>query len=318
MNLDWTRRLRLNDHCITLHTKNSVRPARVTIGIPTYQRAHTIRRALASLARQTFCDFVVVISDNAGADQSTLEAVRNIERDLPEIWLVAQSENIGALKNLNFLLASASTEYFMWLADDDEITDNYLEKLVGLLDNDPTAVSALGCWRRMHNEREGHEQTQLDKSAASRLVRVFSYVAFETDDSLFYGLHRTERLRKCQFNDYFYPNRGVLTNWCYVFLFDLIWQGRVLSSQEATWISHNYTEKAYSRAKAGGVKNKIRTLFRRVNVYYLYCAKVARRNPMILLATIPASVIGFLRDIMSALHRVAKRRVTGSEVIRSS
>lgn len=313
MNLNWNRRVRLDDQNFVLHTKNSTRPARVTIGMPTFKRAHTIRRALSSLARQTFRDFVVVISDNAGVDSSTIEAVRSMESDLPEVCLVAQVTNIGALANLNFLLACASTEYFMWLADDDEISDNYLEKLVGLLDGDPTAVSAMGCWRKMHNDREGHDRPQLDKSAKSRAVRVFRYIAFETDDSLFYGLHRTDQLRQCQFSDYFYPNTGVLTNWCYVFLFDMIWQGRIRSSREAAWISHGYTEKSYSRALAGGIRNKAQTLVRRMNVYVLYCAKTARSNPVMLLVSVPASVIGFVRDLVTALGRVGVRRTAGSD-----
>lgn len=313
MNPDWTKRARLDDQNFILHTKHSARPPRVTIGMPTYKRAHTIRRALSSLAHQTFRDFVVVISDNAGVDPSTIEAVRSVESDLPEVYLVAQGTNIGALANLNLLLACASTEYFMWLADDDEISDNYLEKLVELLDDDPTAVSAMGCWRRMHNDREGHDRPQLDKSAKSRAVRVFRYIAFETDDSLFYGLHRADRLRQCQFNDYFYPNTGVLTNWCYVFLFDMIWQGRIRSTREAAWISHNYTEKSYARALAGGLRNKARTLVRRLNVYFLYCAKTARRNPLMLLVSVPASFIGFVRDLVSAVGRAAARRTAGSE-----
>lgn len=313
MDLDWNRRVRIEDQDILLHTRNSDRRPKVTIGMPTFNRPDTIRRALSGLARQTYRDFVVVISDNAGVSQLTIDAVRHFESQLPEVYLLAQKTNIGALPNLNLLLACASTEYFMWLADDDEITDNYLEKLVGLLDGDPAAVSAMGCWRKMRNEREGHDRPQLDKSARNRAVRVFNYIAFETDDSLFYGLHRADRLRQCRFSDYFYPNKGVLTNWCYVFLFDMVWQGRILSSREAAWISHMYTEKSYSRALAGGVRNKVRTFVRRLNVYFLYCAKTARRNPLMLLVSVPASVIGFVRDLVSAMGRVAVRRMAGSE-----
>ena len=33
----------------------------------------------------------------------------------------AQENNIGSVGNCNFLLSLSDTEYFMWLADDDEI-----------------------------------------------------------------------------------------------------------------------------------------------------------------------------------------------------
>lgn len=315
MDLDWNRRVRIEDQDILLHTRNSDRHPKVTIAMPTFNRTHTIRRALACLARQTFRDFVVVISDNAGVNPSTIDAVRSVEHDLPEVYLIAQRTNIGALANLNFLLACASTEYFMWLADDDEISDNYLEKLVSLLEGDRAAVSAMAGWRVMRNEREGEHRGQLDKSTSSRALRVFRYIAFETDDSLFYGLHRTDRLRRCHFGDYFYPNTGVLTNWCYVFLFDMLWQGPVQFARDATWTCHNYSEKSYSRASAGGVLNKAKTLARRLNLYFLYCAKTARRNPLMLLVAVPASFIGLGRDVAAALARVASRQVAAKHEV---
>lgn len=309
MNLDWSRRVRIEDQNVILHARNHVRAPRVTIGLPTFNRPHTIRRALSSLARQTYRDFVVIVSDNAGVCQSTIDAVRSVEDDLPEVYLLAQNPNAGALPNMNLALACASTEYFMWLADDDEISANYLERLVSLLDGDPEAVSAMSAWRRMHNEHEGEDRTLLDKSTRNRALRIFRYIAFESGDSLFYGLHRAERLRQCQFQDYFYPNKGVLTNWCYVFLFDMVWQGPVRHASDAAWISHNYSEKSYVRSLPTGFGNKAKTLLRRVNMYYLFCAKTADKSPPMLLLAIPASLLGFARDVISALARVAHRRV---------
>ena len=144
MKLDWSRRIRLENQNIVFHKKTRSATPRVTIGMPTYRRAHTIRRALSSISKQTYRDFVLVISDNAGTDPETLKAVQEFASVLPDVILVEQNENLGALPNLNFLLAIAETEYFMWLADDDEITPNYLAELVGLLDRDTSAVTAMG------------------------------------------------------------------------------------------------------------------------------------------------------------------------------
>jgi GT2 family glycosyltransferase len=84
-----------------------------------------------------------------------MAAVREFSDDLPSVVLVAQEENIGALENLKFLLAAAETEYFMWLADDDEISPDYLAELVSLLDADSDTVTAVGQWKHMTTPTDG-------------------------------------------------------------------------------------------------------------------------------------------------------------------
>jgi len=306
MNLDWTRRVSLKDQNIVFQEKQVQNKPRVTIGMPTYRRAHTIRRALSSIAQQTYRNFALIISDNAGNDPETLKAVREFASDLPDVVLVAQSENLGALPNLNFLLATAETEYFMWLADDDEITPNYLEELVGLLDGDPSIVTAMGQWKSMLSPEQGYIRRQLRPDSHSRLVRLAHFVAGHADDSAFYGLHRTRCLRKGRFNGYLLSNRGVLTNWCYLFLFDLLLHGRVAFSDNAAWICHSYTEKHYDRALARGVFDKVKTLLRRVNVYGLYVGKTARAAPLLTPLVLAASIVGFSRDIAAALLRQSR------------
>jgi len=295
------------------HVRSTNLVSRVTVGVPTYNRAHTLGRALGSLARQTFRDFTVIVSDNAGANQATLDVVREIESDLPEIRLVAQPDNIGILGNLEFLLDAAETEYFMWLADDDEITPNYLAELVGLLDKSPDRVAAMGAWRKMTSEIEANEPAQLQSIQVSRLLRGVRYVVSIKDDTLLYGLHRTASLRRCSFDTFAFPNRGVITNLGYTFLFDLILQGPIAYSAGAALISHIYTVKAYSVARAHGVKDRLRTLARRANVYYLYCKKTARKYPLMLLAILPAALFAFARDLLLAVFRVGMRGIIRRE-----
>jgi len=309
MKLDWNRRERIGDQNITLHAKGSDRPPRVTVGVPTFNRTDTLRRTLRALARQSFRDFVVIVSDNAGDDPATVDAVRAAAAELPEVILIAQPRNLGALPNMNLLLACAQTEYFMWLADDDEVSETYLEELVALLDARPEAVAAMGNWRMMTAPQKGALRPQLDNSAPGTARRVWRYIAGPADDSFFYGLHRTERIRSCRFGDYLFPNAGVLTNWCYVFLFDLILQGPVLHSDRAEWICHNYSVKQYTAAASRGLGDRAKTLLRRINVYALYNAKVVRHRPLLLLVSLPASVAGLARDVLSFSGRLARRRL---------
>ena len=151
MDLDWKTRLPISKDQISFYKRNEDITPRVTIGMPTFARAHLIRRALASVASQTYRNFVLVVSDNAGFDNSTLEAIKEYSHLLPEVFLISQERNIGALNNFKFVLSVSNTEYFMWLSDDDEISPNYLQELVQILDSDLTTVTAMGRWKHMIN-----------------------------------------------------------------------------------------------------------------------------------------------------------------------
>lgn len=305
MSSDWRRSADTRGQKIVLHERAGDAMPRVTIGMPTYRRAHTIRRALASIARQSYRRFVLIVSDNAGEDPETIDAVRDIASDLPEVILVAQEKNLGALANQNFLLSVAETEYFMWLADDDEITEDYLAELVGLLDADPTAVTGVGLWMFMNSPSDGEIRPQLRPESRGRARRLARFVAGNADDSAFYGLHRTDCLRHCRFGGFFPPNRSVLTNFCYVILFDLLLQGRFRYARNAAWICHNYSEKNYDRALARGASDRAKTLIRRINVYAIYVGKTARRAPLLTPVILGASVVGLIRDIGIATWRLS-------------
>lgn len=305
MSFDWSQTADIVESRVVYQSVPDGFVPRVTIGMPTFNRSDTIKRALTSISKQSFREFVLVVSDNAGRDPLTLEALKELEDQLPAVILVAQPENRGALGNLHYLLSVTKTDLFMWLADDDEITDSYLEDLVVLLDNDSQAVTAFGYGRLMKGPEL--QQPQPQHTEKNTLRRIIKYVGGPSDDYFFYGLHRTVALRKCHFRDFLPPNRGVLTNFCYVFLFDMLLQGPIAYAPNAGWICHGDVEKQYHKAMALGVRDRLKTLIRRINVYGLYCAKAFDRNPLLLPPVFMASLYGLLRDVISAVIRTLAR-----------
>ena len=276
MDLDWKTRLPISKDQISFHKKNEVITPRVTIGLPTFARPHLIRRTLDSVASQTFRDFVLVVSDNAGFDENTYEAIKEYSHLLPEVILISQESNLGALNNFKFVLSVSTTEYFMWLSDDDEISPNYLQELVKILDSDLSTITAMGRWKDMINPTEGFFRRQVRPDMKNIILRLFYFVVFADDDSAFYGVHRIDKLRQCRFAGYLPPNRSIISNFCYLILFDMLLFGRISFSNNATWICHNYTSKFYKNSLARGIKDKLRTLLRRINVYALYIFKAIR------------------------------------------
>ena len=276
----------------------------ITIGIPTFKR-NTLERALRSVSKQTFRRFRIIISDNSGYSKETLKIVRKYSKWIPSLYLIAQEKNIGALGNLSFLLNCTSTKYFMWLADDDEISNNFLETLTKILEKESRAIAAMGSWKKILNPN----QSQIIERSrnSSYIIRIIKFIAGSQNDSAFYGLHRTREIRKTKFEGYFPPNKKIISNCCYLILFDLLLKGEIIYTKECFWISHSYSDKSYHASSGLTFTGKIKILIRRINVYFLYCCKAFKYRKVILPIVFLASLLGLSRDILNAFINNLKK-----------
>jgi glycosyltransferase involved in cell wall biosynthesis len=105
--------------------------ARVTVFVPTYNRAGLLPHAIEGVLAQTFGDFRLIISDNASTDE-TPKVVASFED--PRLEYVRQPENLGLLGNHNWFLKRIETDYALILPDDDLVYPNLLERTVAELD----------------------------------------------------------------------------------------------------------------------------------------------------------------------------------------
>ncbi|MCP5098435.1 MAG: glycosyltransferase [Chloroflexi bacterium] len=121
------------------HEPSAGKPPRVSIGIPTYNGARYIRRALDSLLAQTHQDFEIIISDNASTDETAVIIHDYMQKD-GRIRYTRNDVNRGATYNYNHVLALARGEYFKWMADDDVIHPQFIEKCVDELGRDRARV----------------------------------------------------------------------------------------------------------------------------------------------------------------------------------
>jgi glycosyltransferase involved in cell wall biosynthesis len=107
---------------------------RVTVALPTYNRAELLSEALDSVLAQTFTDFVVVVSDNASTDE-TLDVVTRYGD--PRIVYRRHDRNLGWIANFNSALSGAETDYGIFLSDDDLLRPGLLARAVEVLDTRP-------------------------------------------------------------------------------------------------------------------------------------------------------------------------------------
>jgi glycosyltransferase involved in cell wall biosynthesis len=102
----------------------------VTVGIPTFNRAGLLKEAIESVLAQTFSNFCLIVSDNA-SDDDTPDLVRSYSDR--RIDYVRSERNIGAIGNINRLIALAETEFLVILTDDDVLYPGHLEATLELL-----------------------------------------------------------------------------------------------------------------------------------------------------------------------------------------
>jgi glycosyltransferase involved in cell wall biosynthesis len=119
-----------------------VAPApKISVCVPTYNRAPLLRNFLASILNQTFRDFEVIVADNCSTDE-TPEIVQAF--DDSRLRYVRHDRNIGPFANMNYLIAQARGSYICIVHDDDVYFPAFLERESDMLDRHP-AVGMVHC-----------------------------------------------------------------------------------------------------------------------------------------------------------------------------
>lgn len=125
----------------------------VSIGMPTYNRAHLLPRSLDSLLSQTYKNFELIISDDCSVDD-TLKICQEYASCDSRIRYVRHSKNIGNIANFQYVITQARGEYFMWAADDDYWDKTFIEKLVLALEQNPKTSLAMSSYQRIFSGGE--------------------------------------------------------------------------------------------------------------------------------------------------------------------
>src|SRR3954468_1959579 len=120
----------------------------VSICIPTYNRAGSLAKALASAQAQTFTDVEILVVDNH-SDDETEALVREAARADARIRYVRQPENVGLARNFSACIAEARRELIKFLCDDDWLERDCVAKLVAALSHPQVSLAA--CARRLVN-----------------------------------------------------------------------------------------------------------------------------------------------------------------------
>ena len=183
----------------------------VTIGIPTYNRAAMLRRAIESALGQDYSNIEVIISNNASTDE-TQEVCQEYSKKDNRVKYVTQSSNIGVLANFAEVLKRASGEYFMWLGDDDWIDDAYVKHCTSLLIADPSLALVSGVPTYYRDGEKIGEGKLFDLLEDLWTVRVAFYYSKVEDNGMFYGIMRTAQIQLVVFPNNFGGDWHLIAN----------------------------------------------------------------------------------------------------------
>jgi len=159
----------------------------ISVGVLSYKRPHLLCHALDSIARQTYQNLEVIISDNGSDDPGIREVVAKFTKSHPGTRAFFHKTNRGALWNFRFALEQATGSLFIWLADDDFWSADFLEKLLAARKPDRPSLVYSACVPISLDTNETGTPVKERRSEKRGLRNVFRQTLFDTD-SVIYGL----------------------------------------------------------------------------------------------------------------------------------
>lgn len=272
----------------------------VTVGVPSYKRPDLLKDALNSLKDQTYKQIKIIVAINGDKnDTEKYKTIRDNFKDDLNIEFHFHNKNIGSINNFLYLLNICNSKYFMWLADDDRISPNLIESSLSILDKNYDTVTVMPLWELVHSEKKKIIiPSFFDQKSA--LKRIINYCD-GTDDAFFYGLHRTSNLKKCSFIKFWKPNSDLISNWAYVFLFDLVLQGKITFNpdSDAKWIDSDFGIKFYKKENGNKYKICLQNIIKKINIRYFYIEKLIKWKKYHYLPIIlPLLIFFLLRDLI--------------------
>lgn len=169
----------------------------VSIGMPVYNAAATLRRAIDSLLAQEYGHFELIVSDNASTDATGDICSELAARD-PRIRYIRQDVNRGPAWNFNHVVELARGKYFMRMSHDDVRAPSYLTKCVALLEANPRAVLSHSHTAAFYGEIDNvaciltHDTVIDVRSPSRRFMRALRSLPASAID----GVFRTDVLRQ--------------------------------------------------------------------------------------------------------------------------
>jgi glycosyltransferase involved in cell wall biosynthesis len=115
----------------------SIPMPRLTIAIPTVNRADLLGRAIESALAQTSPEIEILVSDNGSSDHTASVIARYSD---PRLRTFRHQSTMPAARHGRFLIEQAQGEFFLGLSDDDFLEPEFAAEVLAAFDRHPESV----------------------------------------------------------------------------------------------------------------------------------------------------------------------------------
>ncbi len=172
----------------------------VSVGLPTYNRASSLRRAVESVLSQEYPRLELIISDNASTDETETLCDEFCQRD-GRVMYIRQFVNQGPGANFQQVLERSQGEFFMWLADDDWLDSSCISECLRVFIEQPDHSLVCGRGKYFQDGEFCFDELAINLYQPSGRDRVLAYYQQVGMNGTFYGMMRREQLVTLNFHD---------------------------------------------------------------------------------------------------------------------
>lgn len=211
-------------------------PPLVSIGIPTYNRASTLKKTLDSLVCQTYDNIEIIVSDNCSPNDETEKVVRSFSDRDNRVKYYKQEENLGLYYNFKFVFDVSKGDYFTWTADDDSRSEKYIEACMTVFEelDDSSQVILVNSFSSLL-DKQSDEIIKVDRGCntvglqpAKRYYKYLKsiYTSQASVGDLIYGVIRRKSAQEA------FDTQPNILSWDHIFLANLALKGEFYTIPE--------------------------------------------------------------------------------------
>jgi len=299
-------------------SESSRRPL-ISGGVLSYKRPRLLSYALDSVARQTYPNLEVLISDNGSQSPEIRSVVAEFSERCRGVRAFFHEENRGAFWNFRFVLEQASGGLFIWLADDDFWSPDFVETLfLARADGRPSLVYS-ACAPFCLERQQAGTSVKERPSEHKGLLNVLRQTRFDSD-SVVYGLFDSVIGKKYAVLLRAWPVSGRMLRRfptlgvdfvSYAFLYGLLLEGDFINASGTgeTHFMINSPRATNRRRRPGAIGGLLAASGVMITMAYIHillsgrfikAGFLARRPEGILFAPVAAGYL-FLRRLMKAI-----------------
>lgn len=116
---------------------NTINLPSVAVVILNWNGKNFLKKFLPSVLASTYQNIQIIVADNASTDDS----VAFLQQHFPTVKIIINQTNEGFAKGYNTALKKVTADYFVLLNSDVEVTPNWIELIIQLMENDKTIAA---------------------------------------------------------------------------------------------------------------------------------------------------------------------------------